>query len=87
MRRLVCEYYDGFSFGDFMRQLPGAARHGDRSADRRSVQRSRRQGLGADGVDVSARQGADSRLERRARSLDDAPQKANELILPEAIRP
>jgi hypothetical protein len=22
MRRLVCEYYDGFSFGDFVRQYP-----------------------------------------------------------------
>ena len=65
MRRLVCEYYDGFSFGQFVRKHPGPAGHGDRPADRRSVHRSRRQGLAADGVAVSAGQGADSRLERR----------------------
>ena len=68
MRRLVCEYYAGFSFGNFMRRHPGAARHGHRSADRRSVQRSRRQGLGADGGDVSARQDADPGVERRHQS-------------------
>ena len=54
MRRLVCEYYDGFSFGKFVRKYPAAAQHGHRSADRRSLHRSRGQSLGADGVAVSA---------------------------------
>ena len=65
MRRLVCEYYDGFSFGAFRPQLSGAAGHGHRPADRRSVHRSRRQGVAADGVALSAGQGADSAMERR----------------------
>ena len=65
MRRLVCEYYDGFSFGNFVRNYPAPAGHGHRSADRRSLQRPRRQGLGADGVALPAGQAADSQLERR----------------------
>ena len=54
MRRLVCEYYDGFSFGNFVRHYPELHGHGDRPADRRPVHRPRRQGVGADGVAVRA---------------------------------
>ena len=64
MRRLVCEYYAGFSFGEFVRELSRAARHGHRPADRRPVRRSRRQGMGADGIAVQAGQGTDSVVER-----------------------
>ena len=60
MRRLVCEYYDGFSFGRMIRAVPRAAQHAHRSADRRSVPRRRRQGLGTAGVALRGRQAADS---------------------------
>ena len=56
MRRLVCEYYDGFSFGNFVRHYPGTAGNGHRSPDRRSLHRPRGQGVGADGITVQARQ-------------------------------
>ncbi len=43
MRRLVCEYYDGFSFGGFVRRHPAPQGPPDRLAHRRPVQgRSRR---------------------------------------------
>ena len=38
MRRLVCEYYDGFSFGRFVKQYPASQGPSHRSADRRLVQ-------------------------------------------------
>ncbi len=46
--------------------LSRLARHGHRSADRRSVHRSRRQGVGADGVALPAGQAADPGVERSA---------------------
>ncbi|TXT22761.1 MAG: tryptophan halogenase [Planctomycetota bacterium] len=49
MRRLVCEYYDGFSFGNFVKNYP-------RPADRRLVHRQGRCRLGADGVAVLVRE-------------------------------
>ena len=39
MRRLVCEYYDGFSFGQFIKKYPQSARQDHRPADRRPVRR------------------------------------------------
>ena len=87
MRRLVCEYYDGFSFGNFVRQLPGSARHGDRPADRRSVHRSRGQGVAADGVAVPAGQRHRFRRGITGVPLEAAPEKANELKLPEGWKP
>ena len=45
MRRLVCEFYDGFSFGRFVRSVSRAARDRHRSADRRSLHRSRGRGV------------------------------------------
>ena len=63
MRRLVCEYYDGFSFGAFVRRYPhlqGTVTDlliGDLFEDRVDK-------VGTDGVAVSTRQGADSSVER-----------------------
>ena len=65
MRRLVCEYYDGFSFGRFVAALSGAARHGHRPADRRPVQRPRGQGLAADGIALLRDKTPIAALERR----------------------
>ena len=65
MRRLVCEYYDGFSFGKFVRHFPDLREHGHRPADRRSLHRPRRQGLGADGIALRAGQERDPAVERR----------------------
>ena len=73
MRRLVCEYYDGFSFGTFVRQLSRAARHGDRSPDRRSLHRPRGQGVAADGIALPAGQGADPAMEHAGTAQDAAP--------------
>ncbi len=43
MRRLVCEFYDGFSFGGFVKKHPQPEGASDRPVDRRPVQgRSRR---------------------------------------------
>jgi flavin-dependent dehydrogenase len=86
MRRLVCEYYDGFSFGTFVHAVSRAAQHGDRSADRRSVHRSRGQGVAADGIDVSAGQKADSGVECRGAAGPGSGQ-ANELVLPDGAKP
>ena len=53
MRRLVCEYYDGFSFGNFVRNFPDLKNTVTDLADRRPVHRPGRQGVGADGVAAS----------------------------------
>jgi flavin-dependent dehydrogenase len=52
MRRLVCEYYNGFSFGGFVRQYP-------------HLQGTRGQRLEADGVHVRSRTPCDSIVARR----------------------
>ena len=39
MRRLVVEYYEGFSFGRFVKKNPGHKGHSDRPLDRRPLQR------------------------------------------------
>ena len=87
MRRLVCEYYDGFSFGKFVKSFPHLQRHGDRPADRRPVHRQGGRGLGADGVALRARQEADPDAGTRARPPTRPTDKANELMLPEGRRP
>ena len=87
MRRLVCEYYDGFSFGNFVRHYPGAAGHGHRPADRRSVHRPRGQGVAADGVALSAGQDADSDAWNQGAAPEAAPEKASELVLQKAGNP
>ena len=64
MRRLVCEYYDGLQLRRVRQELSRAARHRHRPADRRSVRRSRGQGVGADGVALPAGEVADSGVDR-----------------------
>ena len=86
MRRLVCEYYAGFSFGAFIRKYPEL---------RGTVTDLLIGELFNDRVDkvwgpmesMSPRDKAPIPAWNAGTSLDDAPQKANELILPEAIRP
>ena len=53
MRRLVCEYYDGFSFGRVRQAPSGVQRPSDRSADRRPVQRQPGRGFRPDRCDES----------------------------------
>ena len=86
MRRLVCEYYDGFSFGNFVRQYPHLQGKvtdlliGD---------------LFRDGVDEvwapleSLYEPGKKPLSRWDAGLpaQETPEKANELILPEGRRP
>ena len=72
MRRLVCEYYDGFSFGEFVRKYPAPAGHGHRPADRRPVHRPRRQGVGADGVALRAANIARFRPGTQGKTPDEA---------------
>jgi hypothetical protein len=86
MRRLVCEYYNGFSFGAFVRQYPelrGTITDlliGDLFTDR----------VDAVWKPMETLRGADApRLTRWDEGLpaDRAATKANELILPEGRRP
>jgi flavin-dependent dehydrogenase len=86
MRRLVCEYYNGFSFGAFVRQYPEL---------RGTVTDLLIGDLFTDRVDAvwkpmeSLRTPDAPRLTRWDEGLpaDQAPTKANELILPEGRRP
>jgi flavin-dependent dehydrogenase len=86
MRRLVCEYYAGFSFGNFMRRHPEL---------RGTVTDLLIGDLFNDRVDkvwgpmeaMYPRDKTPIPAWNAGTSLDDAPQKANELILPEAMRP
>ncbi len=87
MRRLVCEYYDGFSFGNFVRNYPRPAGHRHRSADRRSLQRARRQGVAADGVALPAGQAGDSEVERRHAAGDCREQGQRTVLCPMAQSP
>ena len=63
MRRLVCEYYDGFSFGNFVRKYPDLRGTVTDLLIGDLFTRSRRQGVGADGVAVSAGEEGDSDVE------------------------
>ena len=53
IRRLVCEFYDGLSFGRFVRKHPHLKGSRHRRADRRRVQGRRRRALAADGRNAS----------------------------------
>jgi flavin-dependent dehydrogenase len=85
MRRLVCEYYNGFSFGAFVRQYPEL---------RGTVTDLLIGDLFTDRVDAvwkpmdTLRKADAPRLTRWDEGLppDRAPEKANELILPEGRR-
>ena len=86
MRRLVCEYYAGFSFGKFMRHHPelrGTVTDlliGDLFTDRvDKVWAPMESMYPRDKAPIPAWNAGTSRTTRR--------RKANELILPEAMRP
>jgi flavin-dependent dehydrogenase len=86
MRRLVCEYYAGFSFGNFIRRYPDL---------RGTVTDLLIGDLFNDRVDkvwgpmesMYPKNKAAIPAWNAGASLDAAPEKANELILPEALRP
>ena len=86
MRRLVCEYYAGFSFGNFVRSYPDLRGTitdlliGDLFTDRVDKVWAPMESLYKPGKEAiqSWRDGLPP---------DQAPEKANELILPEAPRP
>jgi flavin-dependent dehydrogenase len=86
MRRLVCEYYDGFSFGKFVKQYPDL---------RNTVTDLLIGDLFTDRVDkvwapMESLYGPDKRAIptwRQGVPQDEAPEKANELITPAAPRP
>ena len=86
MRRLVCEYYDGFSFGNFVRRHPNLRGTitdlliGDLFTDRVDKVWAPMEALYAPGKQAipSWRQGLPQ---------DQVPEKANELILPASPRP
>ncbi len=86
MRRLVCEYYDGFSFGSFVRQYPqlrGTITDlliGDLFTDRvDSVWQPMESLYPPDKAPIPTwNQGT---------PIDEAPDKRNELMLPEGRRP
>ena len=64
MRRLVCEYYDGFSFGRFVKAFPHLRGTVTDLLDRRPLHGPRRRGVGADGVALRPRQERHPALER-----------------------
>ena len=86
MRRLVCEYYDGFSFGNFVRNYPhlqGTVTDlliGDLFTERVDKVWSPMESL------YPAWEGADPAVGRR-HARRASQQKANELMLPEGRRP
>ena len=86
MRRLVCEYYDGFSFGRFVKQYPELRNTitdlliGDLFTDR----------VDKVWVPMESLYGPDKTAIptwTQGVPQEDAPHKANELILPDAPRP
>ena len=86
MRRLVCEYYDGFSFGQFVRKYPDL---------RNTVTDLLIGDLFTDRVDkvwqpMESLYPPDKRAIppwNAGRPQDEAPEKSNELVLPEGPRP
>ena len=86
MRRLVCEYYDGFSFGNFVRNYPhlrGTVTDlliGDLFTDRVDSVWAPMESLYPPGK-------APIPTWNEGTPLDDAPDKHNELVLPEGRRP
>jgi len=86
MRRLVCEYYDGFSFGNFVRhypQLRGTITDlliGDLFTDRVDKVWAPMESLYPAGKNTMP-------TWQQGLPQDQIPDKANELILPEVARP
>ena len=86
MRRLVCEYYDGFSFGRFVKQYPELRNTvtdlliGDLFTTRVDTVWAPMESLYAPGRRPLS-------TWREGTPQDAAPEKANELILPDAPRP
>ena len=86
MRRLVCEYYDGFSFGNFVRNYPelrGTVTDlliGDLFNDRVDKVWGPMEALYEPGKKVIP-------TWRAGTTADATPGKANELVLPEGRRP
>jgi flavin-dependent dehydrogenase len=86
MRRLVCEYYDGFSFGNFVRHFPdlqGTVTDlliGDLFTDRVDKVWQSMESLYPPGK-------APIPLWNQGVPLESAPEKANELKLPEGWKP
>ena len=86
MRRLVCEYYDGFSFGRFVKQYPEL---------RGTITDLLIGDLFTDRVDkvwtpMESLYGPDKQAIptwKQGLPQDDVPEKANELIMPESPRP
>ena len=87
MRRLVCEYYNGFSFGAFVRKYPGAARHGHRSAHRRSLHALVSTRCGGRWSRSTGRSIATFPPGTQGQTPEEAAHKANELVLPDGRRP
>jgi flavin-dependent dehydrogenase len=85
MRRLVCEYYDGFSFGNFIRAYPelrGTVTDlliGDLFTDRVDEVWGPMESLYPPGKKPIPSWNAGA-------PVDQAPQKANELFLPEGVK-
>jgi flavin-dependent dehydrogenase len=86
MRRLVCEYYAGFSFGNFMREHPemrGTVTDlliGDLFTDRVDKVWEPMEAMYPENKHVIPTWDAGV-------SVDAAPEKANELFLPDKLRP
>jgi hypothetical protein len=86
MRRLVCEYYDGFSFGNFVRHYPelrGTITDlliGDLFTDRVDKVWEPMESLYPAGKTTIP-------TWKQGLPQDQVPEKANELILPEGGRP
>jgi flavin-dependent dehydrogenase len=86
MRRLVCEYYDGFSFGKFVRNFPelrGTVTDlliGDLFTDRVDKVWSPMESLYEQGKRAIP-------TWRAGTSMEAIPEKANQLVLPEGWRP
>jgi flavin-dependent dehydrogenase len=86
MRRLVCEYYDGFSFGNFVRNYPelqGTVTDlliGDLFTDRVDKVWQPMESLYPPGKSPIPSWNAGT-------PIDEAPEKANELVLPEGRKP
>jgi flavin-dependent dehydrogenase len=86
MRRLVCEYYDGFSFGNFVRHYPelrGTITDlliGDLFTDRVDKVWAPMESLYPAGKETIP-------TWKQGLPQDLAPEKANELIVPEGARP
>jgi hypothetical protein len=86
MRRLVCEYYDGFSFGNFVRHYPGLQGTitdlliGDLFTDRVDTVWQPMESLYPPGKTPIPSWNAGT-------PQDAAPQKANELVLPDGRKP